>query len=161
MAGAHEDAGKHVPLYIGVLVALVVGTIATVWVATVEIPYPWDYVVGLGIACVKASLVAFIFMHLKWERGGMIWWTLVLCALFFFVLLLLPAITIWDLPKNATMTAWSAPVEGEIGYVDPNAPKHDAHGHGHDDHGHDDHGHGDHGHDDHAHGDDHAHDDDH
>lgn len=155
MAGAHEDAGKHVPLYIGVLVALVIGTILTVWVATVHIPYPWNYVVGLGIACAKASLVAFIFMHLKWERGGTIWWTLILCAVFFFILLLLPALTVYDLPKQATMSMWSEPVEGEIGYVDPNAAHHGDHGHG--DHGHGDDGHG--GHDDHDNDDAHAEDD--
>jgi hypothetical protein len=32
-------------------------------------------------------------MHLKWERSGAIWWVLLLCVIFFAVLILLPVLT--------------------------------------------------------------------
>ncbi len=49
-------------------------------------PTPGDFVLGLAVACFKASLVALIFMHLNHERG-LIYKMLVFTALFFLSLM--------------------------------------------------------------------------
>ena len=75
MADTPEAIQKAKKLYLLIGMALFVFTVVTVAVATV----PWldfgehgfdskDAVIGLLIASVKASLVAFIFMHLNHER---------------------------------------------------------------------------------------------
>ena len=51
-------------------------------------PTPGDYVIGLALAGVKASLVALIFMHLSHEKG-LIYKTLVFTFLFFIGLMAL------------------------------------------------------------------------
>jgi len=108
MAGAHEDdIGRHVRVYLAVFAALIVGTVTTVYASRLDIAHPWNFVVGLAIACVKASLVAMIFMHLKWERGGVIWWVLGICAIFFMVLMLIPVLTVEDHPPQTVFSTWS------------------------------------------------------
>lgn len=108
MVGAHEDdIGRHLRVYMAVFAALIVGTVTTVYVSRLDIPYPWNFVVGLGIACVKASLVAFVFMHLKWEQGGLIWWVLGICAVLFMVLMLLPVLTVEEHPEQTELSTWS------------------------------------------------------
>ena len=106
MAGAHADISKHVRMYLAVFAALAVLTVLTVWVSTQHIAHPWNYVVGLGIATLKASLVALIFMHLKWERAGNIWFVLVLCAFFFLLLICIPSLSTHDLPPQSSMGTW-------------------------------------------------------
>ena len=75
MADTPEAIQKAKKLYLFIGMALFVFTVVTVAVATV----PWldfgehgfdskDAVIGLLIASCKASLVAFIFMHLNHER---------------------------------------------------------------------------------------------
>ena len=94
MAGSHADVSKHVKAYIGVFVALAIGTVITVVAANMNFGgHGVNIAIALLIATVKASLVAAIFMHLKWEKSGAIWWTLLICAIFFVVLLLLPVLT--------------------------------------------------------------------
>lgn len=110
MAGDHADINKHVRLYIAVFAALAVLTVVTVAVARVHIPFPWNYVVGLGIAACKASLVAAIFMHLKWEKSATLWWCLGICIAFFIVLMALPTLTAADQPPRAQQGMWT-PVE--------------------------------------------------
>ena len=74
MADTPEAIQKAKKLYLLIGMALFVFTVVTVAVATV----PWldfgehgfdskDAIIGLLIASVKASLVAFIFMHLNHE----------------------------------------------------------------------------------------------
>lgn len=48
-------------------IALVILTILTVAVAYIHIPSPFNVVVAIGIAVVKASLVAAFFMNLYWD----------------------------------------------------------------------------------------------
>jgi cytochrome c oxidase subunit 4 len=67
MAG-HEDIKKHVRVYIGVFVALMVLTIVTVGVAQFHLPMPIAVTVALIVAITKGSLVALFFMHLCNER---------------------------------------------------------------------------------------------
>jgi len=108
MAGAHEDdIGRHVRVYMAVFAALIVGTVTTVYVSRLDIPHPWNFVVGLGIACVKASLVAMIFMHLKLERGGVVWWVLGICAILFMVLMLIPMLAVENHPPQTLLSTWS------------------------------------------------------
>jgi cytochrome c oxidase subunit IV len=70
--GAH--GGHHIlPLgvYWAVFFALVVGTIVTVWSATIDLG-PLNVVVALLIASVKAALVILYFMHVKYS-SKMVW----------------------------------------------------------------------------------------
>ncbi len=53
-------------IYWGVFLALVVGTIVTVWTATIDLG-ALNLVVALAIATVKASLVILFFMHVKYS----------------------------------------------------------------------------------------------
>ena len=106
MDNAHADVQKHVRLYLIVFASLLVGTVLTVAAARMDFGGHWNIVVALAIAGVKASLVAAIFMHLKWERAAAIWSSLVLCAVFFVVLILLPVLTVQDLPPQVKMGTW-------------------------------------------------------
>jgi hypothetical protein len=65
-----------------------------------------NLVVALLIATVKASLVAAIFMHLKWEKSVSIWWTLGICGIFFVALMALPSLTTRDLPALSHHGTW-------------------------------------------------------
>jgi cytochrome c oxidase subunit 4 len=77
----HHDAGHGhaggqvghvvpVRLLVGVWAALIVLTVVTVAVTYIpaELLGPFTLWVALGIAGVKASLVALYFMHLRWDR---------------------------------------------------------------------------------------------
>lgn len=105
--GAHSDVSKHVKAYIGVFVALAVFTILTVIASQVHVSTPMHISIALIIAAIKASLVAAIFMHLKWERSASIWWALALCAIFFVVLISLPVLTVAEHPPQAKVGTWN------------------------------------------------------
>lgn len=106
MGGSHADTSKHVRMYLGVFGALFICTILTVAVSTVDLGGMKNVVVALLIAAFKASLVAMIFMHLKWESSGIIWVTLALCAFFFCVLMMLPVLTATGFPAGTVFTTW-------------------------------------------------------
>ena len=105
MADGHADISKHVKIYIGVLVALLVFTVLTVMAAQLHVSNLAHIAIALLIAVVKGSLVAAVFMHLKWEKSISIWWSLAICAIFFFALLLLPLLTMADM-ANAQPGTW-------------------------------------------------------
>lgn len=109
MAHGHADIQKHVRAYIGVFVGLALLTVLTVAASYIQVSTGLHITIALIIATVKASMVAAIFMHLKWERGISIWWTLGICALFFAVLMLLPSLTTFELPPKAQRTMWDLP----------------------------------------------------
>lgn len=80
MADTPEAIKKSIRTYLFVGGILFVGTIITVLVATVPALDVgghgfdmWDCILGLTIASVKASLVAFIFMHLNHEKRAVYW----------------------------------------------------------------------------------------
>ncbi len=80
MADSIEAIQKAKRTYLIVFGALMVGTILTVLVATVEfLDFGghgfdiWDAIVGLAIATTKATLVALIFMHLNHEKKPIYW----------------------------------------------------------------------------------------
>ena len=84
---SHEEVRKHLKVYIGVFLALLVGTAITVYAWT------WHFesvtitiMVALCIACIKAFLVAGYFMHLMSERKTI--YAVLLTTAFFFAALM-------------------------------------------------------------------------
>jgi cytochrome c oxidase subunit 4 len=72
--GHDEGAHAHivpVSIYLGVFVALLVGTVLTVWVSQVDMGM-WNTPVAMAIAITKAMLVIVFFMHLKY--GSRLFW---------------------------------------------------------------------------------------
>ncbi|EGB16246.1 caa(3)-type oxidase, subunit IV [Pseudodesulfovibrio mercurii] len=66
----HEQTKRHGPgygLFIAVWAALMVLTAVTVEVSTIHLGF-LNVVAAMAIASVKASLVVFFFMHLKYEN---------------------------------------------------------------------------------------------
>ena len=68
--------------YIAVFAALLVLTVATVAVASLELSETSTVLVAVSIATLKASLVAMFFMHLKGEKP-LVFWSLGLTAVLF------------------------------------------------------------------------------
>ncbi len=67
----HEATHRsHMPVYLGVWVALLVLTVVTYAVAKVHLPGAWAVAVALLIASLKGALVALFFMHLWDQRGA-------------------------------------------------------------------------------------------
>ena len=65
-----EQTTHHGPgygMFVSIWGALMALTAITVWVSTVHLGF-LNVVVAMGIASVKASLVVFFFMHLKYEN---------------------------------------------------------------------------------------------
>ncbi len=87
-----EAIKRHVKIYIGVFTALAFFTVVTVAVSYFHLPVVPAICVALVIATIKASLVAAFFMHLSAEKR-IIYSVLILTAVFFLVLLILPALT--------------------------------------------------------------------
>ncbi len=94
MADTPEAIRKSIRTYLFVGGILFAGTIITVLVATVPALDvgghgfdKWDAILGLLIATTKASLVAFIFMHLNHEKKAVYWLfasgLCMVCSLFF------------------------------------------------------------------------------
>jgi len=83
-AHSHDhDVSKHVKIYVAVFVALLVGTIITVWLNYLH----FDNValtvsIALFVATVKAFLVAGFFMHLISEKKAI--YAILLSTVFFF-----------------------------------------------------------------------------
>ena len=73
-------------MYFGVFFALLVGTGLTVYAANLDLGR-YNAVVALGIATIKATLVALFFMHV-WHASEKLTKLVVIAALFFLLLLL-------------------------------------------------------------------------
>jgi cytochrome c oxidase subunit 4 len=101
VATAHETTNpeefkKHLGKYYVVFVALLCLTAITVGVSYLHLPNRGLAIaIALVIACVKAGMVAAVFMHLIDERK-VIYAVLILTVAFFFLVLLLPMFTIAD-----------------------------------------------------------------
>ncbi len=106
MGDAHADISKHVKAYIRVFAALAILTIVTIAASRIHFPGSGNIVVALLIAAFKASLVAAIFMHLRWEKAPSIWWVLVICAIFFVTLMFLPVLSMHDVPPQVHEGMW-------------------------------------------------------
>ena len=85
-----SDPNEHthidsVGTYVKVLLALLVATGLTSWVASIDLG-PFSTVVALGIATVKMLLVALFFMHIRHSTkltklvvvGGLLWLAILL-----------------------------------------------------------------------------------
>src|SRR5438034_10524898 len=91
-----HDIKKHLKVYIGVFVALLVGTIITVAASRVNLGHAGNITLALIIAVLKAFLVAGFFMHLVSEKKRI--YTILVFSACFFVRLL--ALTIWSMNDN-------------------------------------------------------------
>jgi len=91
----HDDVRKHMGQYYVVFVALLCLTAVTVGVSYLHLTRPLAITVALIIATVKAGLVAAVFMHLISERK-VIYAVLLITAVFFAILLLLPNLTTFE-----------------------------------------------------------------
>jgi cytochrome c oxidase subunit 4 len=69
---SHEDHGlahtTPVSLLVGVLAALLVLTVLTVAVTSIDLGGQGNLIVAMVIATIKAALVVTFFMHLFWDR---------------------------------------------------------------------------------------------
>ncbi len=91
MSDSHSiDIDHHVKVYMRVFFALLVLTAVTVGVSTFHLGVFAAITLALCIALIKGGLVACYFMHLLTEQK-LIYFTLAITVLFFFVLLLMPA----------------------------------------------------------------------
>jgi cytochrome c oxidase subunit IV len=88
----HAEIDKHVRIYIGVFVALMVLTIVTVGISYLHLSVPIAVSVALLVATIKGALVACYFMHLVSEQK-LIYAVLVLTVVFFIALMALPVVT--------------------------------------------------------------------
>jgi len=97
---SHDHVASHVRRYLLVFVALIIGTVLTVWASYIQFPSrEINIAVALVIASCKAFLVAGFFMHLVSEKK-MIYGILGFTAFFFVGLM---ALTLWsmgDFPLN-------------------------------------------------------------
>lgn len=92
-----EAIRKTVRSYVVVFVALLCLTLVTVGVSYAHLPSRHLAIaIALVIASIKATLVAAFFMHLISERK-VIYAVLGLTAIFFFLLLLVPSLTVFSL----------------------------------------------------------------
>jgi cytochrome c oxidase subunit IV len=69
-----------VKVYIGIFLALLVGTALTVAAAFVDFPWRFNTIVALTIATLKATLVVLYFMHVRYSPRLV--WVIVASALF-------------------------------------------------------------------------------
>ena len=90
-----EAIRKQTRIYVGVFIALAVGTVLTVAVSYLHMPVALAILVALVIASFKGSLVAAFFMHLSHERK-LIYWVLLLTVIFFIALMFIPTLAQWD-----------------------------------------------------------------
>lgn len=92
--GGHtvEEVKKSVRTYMVVFAALAALTVLTVAASYLELSTGPTVLIALFIASIKGSLVAMFFMHLIDERKA-IYWILILTAIFFVALMLLPIST--------------------------------------------------------------------
>ena len=91
---AHEEHHSHLKTMVVVFGSLLVLTLVTVLAAQVDFgSAAINISIAMGIATIKASLVAFYFMHLKWEDKVIKWYS----AVSFPLIALMLGFDIWDL----------------------------------------------------------------
>jgi cytochrome c oxidase subunit IV len=85
----HNSSSEHISSIgssIAIWIALLVGTVVTVLAAKIDLG-PFNIVVALTIATIKATLVVLFFMHVKYTHEKLT--PLVIVSAIFFLLLLL------------------------------------------------------------------------
>jgi cytochrome c oxidase subunit IV len=63
----HEHHIIPIPVYVGVLLILLIGTVITVWIAQFDFG-AMNTVIAMLVATIKASFVLGFFMHLKYDN---------------------------------------------------------------------------------------------
>ena len=109
MSSDPAEIQKSVRGYIRVFVMLMIFTVITVTASRFHLAVPVAITIALIIAAMKGSMVAAVFMHLSHEKRW-IYGTLLLTAVFFIGLLLLPLFT--SLDTLAIGSPWSAGKSG-------------------------------------------------
>ncbi len=89
MSGHHISSAKFLW---GIGIALFILTLLTVGVTQIHIPEPWNVVVAIAIAVVKAGVVAAFFMNLYWDSR----FNLLVLAMGILFFILLIGITLLD-----------------------------------------------------------------
>jgi caa(3)-type oxidase subunit IV len=105
MSSDAAEIQKSVRSYLTVFAMLMVFTIITVAASRFHLAVPVAITVALIIAAMKGSMVAAVFMHLSNEKRW-VYGTLLLTAVFFLGLLLLPLLT--SLDGLAIGSPWTA-----------------------------------------------------
>src|ERR1043166_6844387 len=101
-AHAH-DISKHVKVYVAVFVALLVGTVLTVFMYYQHFEsVAVTITIALFIATIKASLVAGFFMHLISEKKAI--YAILLATVFFFAGMMY--LTVWSRGEMPTGTRY-------------------------------------------------------
>ena len=96
-------AKQHMRTYAIVGLALMVGTLLTVWAAFIDFgSHEWNIVVALVIACTKGALVGGFFMHLISEKK-MVYTILAFTVFFVIGLFWLTLYAMRDFPTGTTM----------------------------------------------------------
>jgi cytochrome c oxidase subunit IV len=90
----------HVKGYVAVFAALLMLTVATVAVSSLQLSVTAAIALGLTIASAKAALVVLFFMHLKSEKA-MVFWPLALTMFLFFALF---AFVLWTEADHIVLT---------------------------------------------------------
>lgn len=110
-----EDIKKHVQIYLRVFAALAVLTVVTVAIGQIHLTIRNAIIVAMFVALIKGTLVAGYFMHLFSERK-IIYATLVLCALFFVVLMTVPSLEVGEnvVVAHITPTTEAPPAEHHV-----------------------------------------------
>jgi cytochrome c oxidase subunit IV len=83
---AHSTSSSPLKTYFAVWIALLVGTFVTYKVAYIDL-HPFNAVIALTIATIKATLVALFFMHAR-HAGEKLIKMVIATAIFFLILLL-------------------------------------------------------------------------
>jgi len=83
---AHTSAKSPLKGYFAVWIILLMGTGLTVYAATLDLA-PYNAAIALGIATIKATLVALFFMHV-YHASEKLTKLVVISAIFFLLLLL-------------------------------------------------------------------------
>ena len=108
------NSGHHITplrIYLGVGIALIVLTAITVSVAQIDLG-GWNAIVAVLIASIKATLVAFIFMHLWYDRKIF----LVIFSVAILFLTIFIALTMFDiLSRGAIDQTIAVPIEKKAG----------------------------------------------
>jgi len=89
MSGHHISSAKFLW---GIGFALFVLTFIIVAVTWMHIPAPWNVVVAIGLAAIKATIVAAFFMNLYWDSK----YNLMLLVMSFVFFFLMIGITLLD-----------------------------------------------------------------
>jgi cytochrome c oxidase subunit 4 len=114
---AHEHTDHIIPLrvYLGVGFALLFMTIVTVWVSKMQLG-PWNAIVALAIASLKALLVALFFMHLFFDKKLY----LVVVSISLVILGIFMALTMADILRRGDLYDYQvAPIRPTAKIYDP------------------------------------------